>query len=163
MSESREAAKRPIRPSAKGLVIKDGKMLVNVMHDEDGEFYLMPGGGQEPGESLPDAVCREIAEEAGLWVKPIDLAFVIEGLHGEDYHRIDMVFRCVLERAVKDGEIEHQDDINQTGTAWIPVETIKQAPLYPSKLRKPIYDLFHGNETKTYLGNEEMGDPEAVE
>lgn len=163
MNNSSEAVKRTIRPSAKGLVIRDGKMLVNVMYDEDGKFYLMPGGGQEPGESLTEAVRREIAEEAGLWVKPIDLAFVIEGLNGEDFHRIDLVFRCEYERPMEDGEIERQEDINQNGIEWIPVESIKQAPLYPSKLRKPIYDLFHESNPKVYLGNEEMGDPVEVE
>lgn len=152
-------SERNIRTSAKGLVIRDGKMLVNVMHDEDGIFYLMPGGGQEAGESLPEAVRREIAEEAGLWVRPLDLAFVIEGLHSEDFHRIDLVFRCEVERPVEAGEIEHCDDQNQVGIEWIPVETIQKAPLYPWRLRKPIYELFHGKRGIVYLGNEEMGDP----
>ena len=43
---------------------------------------------------LPEAVCREVAEEMGLRVVVKDLAFVIEGLHGEKFHRVDLVFLC---------------------------------------------------------------------
>ena len=32
--------------------------------------------------------------------------------------------------------------------------------LYPSKLRRPIMDLFAGKKTAVYLGNENAGDPE---
>jgi hypothetical protein len=37
---------RNIRNSAKALIIKDGKMLAVKLEDEDGVFFIMPGGGQ---------------------------------------------------------------------------------------------------------------------
>jgi len=52
----------------------------------------MPGGGQDAEELLPEAACREVVEELGLQVDVKDLAFVIEGLHGEKFHRVDLVF-----------------------------------------------------------------------
>ena len=53
---------RSIRTSAKALVIRDGRMLAIRLHDQDGDFYIMPGGGQNAGELLPAAVEREVAE-----------------------------------------------------------------------------------------------------
>ena len=35
---------RSIRTSAKALVIRDGRMLAIRLHDQDGDFYIMPGG-----------------------------------------------------------------------------------------------------------------------
>ena len=57
---------RNIRVSAKGLIIRDGKMAVIRIKDGDEEWYIMPGGGQNAGESLTDAACREVAEELGI-------------------------------------------------------------------------------------------------
>ena len=152
---------RLIRPSAKALIIRDGKMLAIRLQDGQETFHIMPGGGQEPGESLPDALIREVAEELGLRVKPGDLAFVIEGLEGEPFHRIDLVFPCELL-----GEIEHAElhgDTHQVGFDWLDIATLNRSTLYPSKLRRPIMNLFEGKPYPVYLGNESAGDPEVTE
>lgn len=156
----REAEKRTIRNSAKGLVVKDDKVLVIEAYDEDGKYYLMPGGGQKPGELLPETVRREVAEETGFWVAPVDLAFVIEGRNGEAWHRVDLVFRCELEGPVQEGDIVRQTDVNQVGTAWLPIATLREEPLYPSRLRRAIQELYNGRRADVYLGNEDEGDPE---
>lgn len=151
---------RPIRPSAKALIIRDGRMLAIRIQDGDEVFHIMPGGGQEPGETLADAVAREVAEEVGLRVRPRDLAFVIEGAQGEAFHRIDLVFHCEYL-----GEIEHADlhgDTNQAGFDWLDVATLNRSTLYPSKLRRPIMNLYEGKPYPVYLGNESAGDPEVT-
>lgn len=43
---------------------------------------------------------------------------------------------------------------------WLDIKTLNTSPLYPSKLRRQIMNLFEGKAYKTYLGNEEIGDPE---
>ena len=85
---------RKIRIAAKALIIKEDKMQATKISDGKEEWYIMPGGGQDVEELLPDTVCREVAEEMGIQVVVKDLAFVIEGLHGEKFHRVDLVFLC---------------------------------------------------------------------
>lgn len=55
--------KRQIRTSAKALIIKDGKVLAVKIRDENEEWYVLPGGGQDSEELLTDAVCREVEED----------------------------------------------------------------------------------------------------
>ena len=152
---------RMIRNAAKALIIKDDKMLAIKISDGKEEWYIMPGGGQDVEELLPEAACREVAEELGLQVEVKDLAFVIEGVHGERFHRVDLVFLCEyigeMERATLQG------DTNQVGYDWLDIKTLNTAPLYPSKLRRPIMNLYEGKAYRVYLGNEEIGDPEMTE
>lgn len=152
---------RKIRNAAKALIIRDDKMLAIKISDEKEEWYIMPGGGQDAEELLPDTVCREVAEELGLKVEVKDLVFVIEGLHGENFHRVDLVFLCEYI-----GEIENavlQADTNQAGYAWLDIKTLNTTPLYPSKLRRQIMNLYEGKAYHIYLGNEEIGDPEVTD
>lgn len=152
---------RAIRNAAKALIIKDGKMLAIKIGDGKEEWYIMPGGGQGAEELLPQTACREVAEEIGIQVEVKDLAFVIEGLHGESFHRVDLVFLCEYK-----GEVENavlQSDTNQVGYDWLDIKTLNTSPLYPSKLRRQIMNLYEGKEYKVYLGNEEIGDPEVTD
>ena len=152
---------RMVRNAAKALIIKDGKMLAIKLKDEQDEWYIMPGGGQDVEEILPETVCREVAEELGLQVEVKDLVFVIEGVHGESFHRIDLVFLCEYI-----GKIENAvllSETYQVGYDWLDIKSLNTTPLYPSKLRRQIMNLYEGKAYKVYLGNEEMGDPEVVD
>lgn len=152
---------RHIRTSAKALVIRNGRMLAVKVRDEFGAFYILPGGGQMPGETLPAAVEREVAEETGLRVRAEKLVFAVEGAEGEPDHRIDLVFLC---RLFPEKANEHRvNDRNQIGIEWLPLETLNREPLYPSRLRRAVMNLWQGIETPVYLGNENMGDPEITE
>lgn len=56
------------RPSARGIVIKNGK--VAMIHSAMYDYYKFPGGGIEEGESPIEAMIREVKEESGLTVIP---------------------------------------------------------------------------------------------
>ncbi len=151
---------RSVRTSAKALVIKDGCMLAVKINDNGEEFYIMPGGGQTAGELLQDACRREVAEETGIAVDVKDAVFIIEGSEGEPFHRVDIVFLC--EYTGKAGT-EHHGDNNQTGYEWLKIDTLNKTPLYPSRLRRPIMNLYEGKAYPVYLGNECAGDPEVTD
>lgn len=152
---------RQIRNSAKALIIKDGKMLAIKIKDGDEEWYIMPGGGQDAEETLSDAVCREVAEELGIEVQVNDLVFVVEGVHGECFHRVDLVFLCEYIGEIENAKLH--SDTNQVGYDWLDIATLNHSKLYPSKLRRQIMNLYEQKEYKVYLGNEEIGDPEVME
>jgi 8-oxo-dGTP diphosphatase len=68
--------------AAFAILEQEGRLLlVSEMRRLDGQPRLcwdIPGGGAEPGESLEEALVREVREETGFTVEPVDLAFMIE-------------------------------------------------------------------------------------
>ena len=152
---------RTIRNSAKALIIKDDQVLAVKISDGNEMWYIMPGGGQEIEQLLPETVCREVAEEIGLQVEVKDLVFVVEGLHGENFHRVDFVFLCEYKGEIRDTVLKC--DTNQVGYDWLDIQTLNTTPLYPSKLRRQIMNLYEGKEYRIYLGNEEIGDTEIID
>ncbi|MCI9386872.1 MAG: NUDIX domain-containing protein [Lachnospiraceae bacterium] len=152
---------RQIRTSAKAVIIQAGRLLAVKRSDGREEWYILPGGGQDSEELLPQTVEREVCEETGMAVQCRDLLFVIEGVHGENFHRIDLVFLCdCLGKAECAAPCK---DTSQIGFEWLDLSVLNRLPLFPSKLRRPIMNFYEGKEYTKYLGNEEIGDPECLE
>ena len=51
------------RPSVRGIILRNGKIAM--MHSQKYNYYKLPGGGIEPGESLEETLIREVREESG--------------------------------------------------------------------------------------------------
>ncbi|MBA2364239.1 MAG: NUDIX domain-containing protein [Chloroflexia bacterium] len=49
----------------------DGRFLL--VRRADNDHWVLPGGGVEPGERVVEAVVREMEEETGIHVKPVNL------------------------------------------------------------------------------------------
>ncbi len=66
------------RIGVRGIIFKDGKILANKFHTENGEsdFWATPGGGLDPLESITAGLHREMTEETGIAPKIGRLLFI---------------------------------------------------------------------------------------
>jgi 8-oxo-dGTP diphosphatase len=75
--DSAELRTYPTRPflAVSAAVFRDGRvLLVRRARPPAAGLYTLPGGGVELGETLKDAVIREVREETGLQIEPLALA-----------------------------------------------------------------------------------------
>lgn len=148
-----------IRTAARALIIEDGKLLAIKMRDSTGIFYILPGGGQQHGETLHQALAREAQEEIGVPIEIGEFAFVREYIGKNhtfrashaNFHQVECIFHCTLQTHEGLGTgTEH--DKKQIGLEWIPLTEIKERRLLPEVI-KSFFTPIGFIAEKCYLGD----------
>ena len=149
-----------IRNASKGLVLHDNRLLLIRCHTADlGVYYALPGGGQNPYETMEQALIRECLEETGYAVSPKAFVALYEEIYteklreekGADYaHKMIHVFRCSLEPHKKVPPIE--EDQNQIGSCWLSLDNLSQIHLLPFSIKETLQTLTQ-TPNPLYLGS----------
>ncbi len=98
-TETREYPERPIL-AAGGVVIQDGRVLLTRRGQPPLEGrWSIPGGIVELGETIADAVVRELKEETGIRVRVLELIEIYEKVARDEmgaaqYHFVILDYRC---------------------------------------------------------------------
>ncbi len=148
---------KPIRNSAKAIILQNNRLLLTKNKDEQGFFYLFPGGGQEKGEELKAAVVRECIEEIGCAVEVKDILFIREYI-GENHefanwdsgvHQVEFYFECLIVGNTNFSNGTNPDE-NQVGVEWIEINKLNEIRIYPRALVK---QLMNGLVKPCYIGD----------
>ena len=139
---------KPIRNSIKAIIIRDRHVLLIKNIDQDGFWYVFPGGGQNAGEDMLAALRRECFEETGISISVGPLRLVREciGKNHEfsesdgDVHQVELYFECDLVPGSepKNGETR---DTNQVDVEWVPLDRLGSVRVYPKLFQKGLDDF----------------------
>ena len=131
---SREYPSVPIAGVA-GLILHEKKVLLTIRGKEPSKgMWGIPGGVVEVGETLEDAVKREVLEETGLQVKPIRLITIFDTIRKDcngdiQFHYILFEYLCEY----ISGDLIAGDDAPDA--RWVSVDCFDSIPIMPSTRR----------------------------
>ncbi|WP_103224973.1 NUDIX domain-containing protein [Roseibium marinum] len=143
-----------IRSTPRAFILRGDSLLVQEKrHPDKGLYFTLPGGKQDPGETLTECLKRECLEEVGAAVTVEGLLHVAEVYRlktgeRERQHQLDFVFACSVPEDYTPVLGSHPDP-HQTGTRWILAENAQQLrPAYVTKL----FSLGCTRGLEVYLG-----------
>lgn len=128
----------------RALILCDGNVaLIERRNSNRGRlYYLFPGGGVESGESVSQAVVREVKEELGLDV--ILQTHIADVTFAGEVHRF-------LHCSVVGGTFGtgHGDEMTgrtpqENGTylpLWIPIHELKELPVFPQRIASIVMNV----------------------
>ena len=152
-----------IRSTAKAIVVDHGRVLLNLCRDQwNGEYYTLPGGGQETYETIAQALVRECREETGYTVRPVRFAALCEEicddpLMREQYpvyaHKMLHIFLCELASPERQEPTEVDDF--QLSCQWVETERLVEITVLPAPLGKHLKEILDG-APPLFLGSDHL-------
>lgn len=118
MSNSRDYPDRPYL-AVSAAILRDGKLLIVRRRNAPAQgLFTLPGGVVEPGETLHEAVTREVREELGIDCEPLALIGHREAIARDDAGKVKRhyVILPFLARYIA-GEIALNDELSEA--RWI--------------------------------------------
>ncbi len=102
MTDSRRYPRRPVLGVGELIFSDDCILLLERGREPLKGQWSLPGGALETGETLEAGVCREVAEETGLRVKPTGILEVFERIMPDaqgraEYHYVLIDYFCRVE------------------------------------------------------------------
>lgn len=145
-----------IRNTVRAVIIREQHILLLRKSSETrGEHFALPGGKQDAGETLHQALYRECLEEIDAEVEVLELIYVVDYFKqrssqmGITRHQVEFLFSCT----VADSYMPHngsQPDRRQLEVSWVGLDNLKLIPLLPKSIATWIADSDQAD--RTYMG-----------
>ena len=121
---------------ARAILVHSGEVLLVRRQRHGDEYYVLPGGGIEAGETSFDACRREIREETGLEVPGLCSVETSQALN----QSTRVFWATVDSQDVRLGEIEagRSSEDNRYALVWVPADKVAELELRPADLKAVI-------------------------
>lgn len=146
-----------IRNAVRAVITRDGSVLLQRKVDDSGvERYALPGGAQEDGERLLDALQRECEEEIGTRIEVIDLMFVGDYFKPRQTnppttrHLLEFLFECTV-TADYEARNGPRPDKHQVDVLWVPIKDLAGLNLVPADYADLLINQYD-SRARVYVG-----------
>jgi len=120
----------------RAVIQKDGKFLVCKHKDKSKKYYFLPGGHVEFGETVKEAIIRELKEELVISPKEVSLIGGMEDIFtkegGEKHHDINLFF------SVSFDDLEDKSKEDEIDFVFLTEEEFLNEKVYPLALPRVI-------------------------
>lgn len=120
------------------IIVQDGKLALIRRERQGRVYYVIPGGGVEPDETVEDAARREAREELGFDVRLGRLAAIIEAPRNERSEQHYFLAEIVGgEFGSGDGAELTELPKSERGTytpVWLPLSDLASYDVYPREV-----------------------------
>jgi ADP-ribose pyrophosphatase YjhB (NUDIX family) len=145
-----------IRNAARAVIVHDDQiLLLRKQGGGQGERYALPGGAQNLGETLAQALNRECQEEIDTSVEIVRLLHIADFFKHRDTdppsrrHLLEILFECTVPSGYTPRS-GYRPDKHQIGVVWMPVANLPAVKLVPASLTTYLSES--GGDAAVYLG-----------
>jgi ADP-ribose pyrophosphatase YjhB (NUDIX family) len=143
---------------ARAIVVEDGAFVVNKSRNTKTgeEYFALPGGHVDPGESCVAALEREWQEELGGKLEVLDLCFVAESVYSgrkkEDSSRHELVlfFHANLASPLQHNGKEISSPETGKNFQWLRFEDLDASNLLPKTVKEFLLDTLEEIDSSHY-------------
>lgn len=142
---------RPIVGVA-GAVVREGKVLLIRRGQEPMKgAWTLPGGALEVGETILDGVAREVLEETGLVVRPLELLALLDRIVRDErdaveYHYVLLDWLCAVAEAEDQTVARAGSDALEA--AWVSADELADMAEIDEATRRVITDALARMEAR---------------
>lgn len=130
-----------MRQAVRGIIIKDGKLLVMHRNKFGTEYETLPGGNIEIGETPEQALAREVDEETTIVITNPRLVFLEEAGHPYGTQHIFLADYVSGDAQLRpDSEEAHINKLGQNlyDPRWVNLTDLPTLPFLSEKLKQAI-------------------------
>ena len=139
MTAQREYPKLPLVGVGAVIFDADSVLLVRRAKAPQAGEWSLPGGAVELGETLGDAIVREVAEETGLRVMPLQVVKVFDHIDRDAegrirFHYVLVDFLCRIEAGDREhgaemSALQYGSDVSDA--RWVALEGLRVSKEFP--------------------------------
>ncbi|MHA6631618.1 NUDIX hydrolase [Pseudonocardia sichuanensis] len=130
------------------VAVRDDRGRLLLIHKIDNDYWALPGGGMDLGESISDAAVREVREETGLVVRLTGLVGIYTDpghVMAYDNGEVRQEFSVCFHAQVLDGQ-PREDGTETKEVRWVDPEEVAGLRVHPS-MRRRIDDALAARPT----------------
>ncbi|MGD9988847.1 NUDIX hydrolase [Pseudonocardia sp.] len=137
------------------VAVRNSAGQILLIHKIDNDYWALPGGGHDPGESITDTAVREVREETGIDVQVTGLVgtytdprHVMKYDDGEVRQQFSLCFHAV---PIDESEKPREDGTETKAAEWVDPADVPELSIHRS-MRMRIEHALDGTRSEPYLG-----------